>query len=219
MAKAVSPSEILSAGQIIKLTDLLSAGLRKAELPCDVSQQVIENQGSAIVKEFVAGFRQRVEAISKLIVRLVKKVNRTRTPQEALRATGRTLHINDIVVATMPMGHGEGAEIVFLKPEPEEYTRPGFMSDDDLEKALECRDLISVDPNSLAAFNEANPTFADERPHGTHWKDADGKWCYAAFNLWFDGERRVRVGRDDDDWDDDWFFAGVRKSLVLAPKA
>jgi hypothetical protein len=34
--------------------------------------------------------------------------------------------------------------------------------------------------------------------------------CYATFNRWND-ERNVNVNRNDNDWDDDWSFAGVPK--------
>ena len=34
----------------------------------------------------------------------------------------------------------------------------------------------------------------------------------AAFNRWND-ERNVNVNRNDNDWNDNWWFAGVRNSL------
>lgn len=36
--------------------------------------------------------------------------------------------------------------------------------------------------------------------------------CYATFNRWND-ERNVNVNRNDNDWNDNWSFAGVRNSL------
>jgi hypothetical protein len=58
----MSPSEEpISGGQIIKLTDVIAAGLRKSGLPGDASQQVIESQGADIVKNFVADFSRRVK--------------------------------------------------------------------------------------------------------------------------------------------------------------
>ena len=35
----------------------------------------------------------------------------------------------------------------------------------------------------------------------------------AAFNRWNDDERNVNVNRNDNDWNDNWWFAGVRNSL------
>jgi hypothetical protein len=143
------------------------------------------------------------------IVRRVK-VNRDRTPQETLDATGRKQYTDSGVVQNMPRGEGKEAEVILFKPEPWEYTRPGFMSDDDLEKCFERRSLKPADPYSVAAVNEDDPAFADEKPHGTHWKDVNGNWCFAAFRRWNDG-RRLDVGRFDSDWYGGWWFAGLRK--------
>jgi hypothetical protein len=148
-----------------------------------------------------------VEMVSNLIVRTAK-VNRSRSQQEAIEATGRTQYTDREVVDAMPKGEGDEVEVVFFKPDLSE--RNGFISDDDLEKEFELRGLKPADPVSVAAVNEADPAFADEKPHGTHWRDAEGKWCYATFNRWHD-LRRVYVNRSDSGWDDRWWFAGVRK--------
>lgn len=101
---------------------------------------------------------------------------------------------------------------MFFKPDLS--NSGGFISNENLEKEFELRGLVPADPISVAAINEADTGFADQFPHGTHWKDADGRWCYAVFHCW-NGVREVNV---DDDWDDDvedwdecWWFAGVRK--------
>ncbi len=164
---------------------------------------------SELAGEQFSVFRRRVEVLSNMIIRHVT-VNRTRTPQEALSATRRKQYVSDDVIASMPKGEGDEAAVVFFKPEPWEYTKPGWMSDDDLEKALDRRGLKSADPISLAAVNEADPAFADEHPNGTHWKDSGGKWCFAAFVLW-SGDRSVSVRRRGGDWRDRWLFAGLRK--------
>lgn len=36
---------------------------------------------------------------------------------------------------------------------------------------------------------------------------------FATFNLWND-DRNVNVNRNDNDWNDNWWFAGLRKSLI-----
>lgn len=143
-------------------------------------------------KEQFRVFCRHVEAQSNLIVRRVK-VNRTRTSQEMLDATGRTQYTNREVVDAMPKGEGEEVEVIFFKPAEWEYTRPNYMSDDDLEKALERRNL-KPDPRAQTAVNEEDKTFADTHPNGTHWKDAADKWNFAAFHLW-DVEPEVRVDR------------------------
>lgn len=142
-----------------------------------------------------------------MIIRKVT-VNRTRPPQETLNATGRKQYIDHIVVDAMPRGEGEEVEVVFFKLDLSK--RNGFISDNDLEKEYELRGLKPADAYSLAAFNEADPAFADTHPNATHWKDASGSWCYAAFDRWND-ERIVDVYRDGGDWSDRWWFAGLRK--------
>ncbi|OGG73207.1 hypothetical protein A3A38_02325 [Candidatus Kaiserbacteria bacterium RIFCSPLOWO2_01_FULL_53_17] len=201
MDKTMTPSAI-TAGQIGKIQELLGARLRKSRLPSEPVQQVLATQGDAVADEMLAAIRTRVEAICNMIVRHVN-VNRARTPQEALKATGRNVYANDSVVKTMPKGEGDEAEVHFFK-----HSR--WISDDDLEEEYEKRGLTAVDPYSLAAVNEADPGFADTHPNGTHWKDANGKWCYAAFDRWLDG-RRVNVHRRGNDWRGDWWFAGLRK--------
>jgi len=58
--------------------------------------------------------------------------------------------------------------------------------------------------------NTDDPAFADEHPNCTHWKDGEGKWCFATFSRW-GGERGVDVSRRDGVSRDGWWFAGVRK--------
>lgn len=200
MAKTMIASQ-MTDGQIENMTDKFRAALRKhrSDIGSDVVQQVlgIENLGM----EFFAVVRKHAERFSDMFVRHVKP-DRNRTPQRALDATGRGQYTDKKVVAGMPKGEGE-AEVHFFKLDR-------WISDDDLEKEYDARGLKPADPYSLAAVNEADPAFADERPNCTHWKDKDGKWCYAAFNHWFD-ERCVGVRRSGDGWYGHWFFAGVRK--------
>lgn len=157
---------------------------------------------SEFTNEVFALFRKRVEAVSNMIVRFVS-VDRARTPQQVLKTTGRKQYINPDVVAAMPRGEGNEAEVIFFKLDH-------YVSDDDLEKEYELRGLKPADPYSLSAINEANPAFADEHPNATHWKGTDNKWCYAAFDRW-DDERDVGVCRNDRGWGVRWWFAGLRK--------
>mgnify|MGYP001558698554 CR=1 FL=1 len=211
MTSVVTPSEnSITAGQIGKVCDLLTPALRKSGLQNEPTQQVIEHQGDALVADMVAVVRKRVEAISNLIVRHAIG-NRNHTPEEALKATGRRQYVTDSVVKTMPRGATAEADVYFFKPDKSAYDKDGLINDDNLAKEYELRGLKPADPYLLAAVNEADPAFADDHPNGTHWKDKDGKWCYAAFYRWYDDERRVLVDRYDDVWGDYWWFAGVRK--------
>lgn len=180
MAKPMSPSKSITKGQIGKFYDVLEAAMLKSGLPSEETQKVLEIQGVEIAEEFVQSVRKRVEAISKLIVRYVKGVNRSQDPQQALDATGRVQYTNKTVADSMPRGEGEEKEVVFFKPRPEAF-KNGIISDDDLEKEYEFVGLKPVDPYSLAKVNTDDPAFADAHPNATHWKDTNGKWCYAAF--------------------------------------
>ncbi|MFI5260554.1 MAG: hypothetical protein ACHQU0_02050 [Candidatus Paceibacteria bacterium] len=201
MTPSAAPS--MTDGQIDKAVATYRAMLTKhrSELGSDAVQHAL-GQPEYVAAQ-VAVLRERVEAVSDLIVRHVV-VNRTRTPMEAINATGRTKYCNDDVVASMPQGEGDEADVIFFKLGRD-------ISNADLDREYDLRDLKPADPYSLAAVNEADPAFADERPNGTQWKDADGKYCYAAFGRWLDGERCVDVFRSDNDWNDSWCFAGVRK--------
>jgi len=203
MGNTMSPSmKPLTDGQMIKLTDQIRDKLRKSNLPSAESQIVIEQQGEAIALQVVDDIRKRIEALSGMIVRPVK-VDRTRSPKDILDATGRTQYTDKGVVKAMPKGEGDEVEVCFFKI-------GRAISDDNLESEYALRGLIPADPYSLAQVNADYPAFADERPNGTHWKDTDGKWCFAAFDRW-GGERSVYVDRSDVSWDDDWWFAGLRK--------
>jgi len=211
MAKSArTQSKSITNSQIAQINDRLATQLRNSGLPAEGVQSVLATPGGVAIDEMVAVLRKRVEANSDLVVRIVS-VNRARSGNEALKATSRTLYVAKDVVDAMPNGEGDQVELVFFKPKPEEYTRPGLMSDDDLDKALALRNLGAADPFSVAAHNEADSAFADERPNATHWKDKDDRWCYAAFDRW-NGERLVGVYRCDGGWGDGWWFVGVRKS-------
>ena len=140
------------------------------------------------------------------IVRRVK-VNRNCTPQEAFNATGCKQYADRQVVDSMPHGKGKEVEVVFFKPDLSE--RNSYISDVDLDKEYKLRGLKPADPYSVAAVNEANPAFADKKPHATHWQNADGKWCIAAFVRW-DVVHEVHVFRSYSGWCGDWWFAGLR---------
>lgn len=206
---ATATTQSITNGQIGQIQDRLATELRESGLPADAVQAVLSAPGGKAIKEMVAVLRKFVEAVANMIVRIVSP-NRQLAPREMLEATGRNLYVNDEVVGNMPRGEGDKSEVVFFKPEPEEYTRPGWMSDEDLDKAYERRGLKAADPYSQTQANKDDPAFADDHPNGTHWKDKDEKWCFAAFYRW-DGGRSVDVRRYGNGWDGCWWFAGLRK--------
>lgn len=119
-----------------------------------------------------------------MIVRRVK-VDRSRTPQAMLDATGFEKYADPSAFETMPKGEGNEAEVFF-------FTLYREVDDKGLEKEYALRGLMPADPYSLAALNEADPTFTDKRPNATHWKDKYG-WCGLSFNKWDDGLRHVSL--------------------------
>ncbi|MGI9118120.1 MAG: hypothetical protein ACR2IQ_01050 [Minisyncoccia bacterium] len=202
--KPVTPSnESVSEDQITKFNQNVTARLikNKAEIPKNIFQLILGD--STLIDEVFTSIRKRVDAIADMIIRTVK-VNRNRSAKEALNATGRAQYVNDDVVATMPMGAGEEVDMCFFK-----VSRT--ISCNNLQKEYDLRGIES-DPIAQMAYNEANPEFADSQPNATQWKDANGKWCYAAFFRWGGDERGVGVDRFDRGFDDGWWFGGVRKS-------
>ena len=201
--KVVTPSaDTITAGQIGKICDLVSSRLRKSSLASEPTQTILEMQGNELADDVVAAIHKRVEAVSNMIVRRVS-VNRNRPPRPALEATGRNLYLDDAVVQAMPQGDGKETEEFF-------FHLGRYVSDAELDQEYYLRGLKPADPYSQAAVNEADSAFADEHPNGTHWRDAEGRWCFCAFYRW-DGRRRVHVSRGDYDWRDRWWFAGLRK--------
>lgn len=203
--KTMTPSdECITNGEVAKIQDLLGAALRKSGLKSEPTQQAIEKNGKQIALECVAVVRKYAEMFCNLFVRIVK-VLRNRTPEQVLDATGRKQYTDKSVVAHMPKGNGEEVEVVF-------FNLGHSINDTDLDAEYENRGLKPADAYSLSAVNEEDPAFADTKPNCTHWKDADGNWCYMAFGQWHDGVRNVHVGRSYyDDWGDGWWFAGLRK--------
>ncbi|MEX1112282.1 MAG: hypothetical protein WEC84_02360 [Candidatus Andersenbacteria bacterium] len=198
-------STAVTAEQIRKLQKLLSARLREFGFPSETKlvQWALETQGSAIADEMVAALSKRVWAMKRVIVRSVR-VNRLRTPQKALDATGHQQYAtNPAVVALMPQGEGEEEIDVY-------FFYSSFVSDAEVEKEYALCGLVPADPYSLAAVNEDDPSFVVDHPNVTHWKDTSGKWYSAAFYEW-DGERRVSVNYLGPDPHRNWWCAGLRE--------
>lgn len=208
MTKIMTPSVAeMTDGQIDKAVELYRAMLRKhrGELGSEPVQQVLGQP--EFIGEMVGVLCKRAEAVSNLIVRHVK-VDRAKTPQQMLDATGRRQYTNADVVQTMPKGEGDEDNVFFFKLDLS--GRGGYISDADLDKEYELRGLKPCDPYKLSQVNADDSAFADKRPNSTHWQDADGKWCFAAFDCWRD-ERSVDVDRRAYGWGARWWFAGLRK--------
>ena len=200
MAKTMTASQTITDGQIEAAVEQFRAALRKkrGNYLSEPFQKVLglENLGQRLIEPLGA----LVEAQANVIVREVP-INRDRSPEDAIAATGRREYLNPDVVKAMPRGEGQG---------PVEFFQVGkTISCAQLAKEYESRGLVP-DPYAVAAVLEADPAFADDRYVAAQWKDKDGNWCYAVFDRWGDG-RKVHVNRYDYGWYDKWWFGGVRK--------
>lgn len=207
MENSIATIETITAAQIGRVSDRFSERCRKhaVSLPKDATQQVLEDEGDQLVQEMFEALRKRVEARASMIVRHVK-VNRHLEPARVIDATGRVKYVNDDVLMSMPNA-GEGEEDVFF------FKLGKYVSVDELDREYERRGLVP-DPYAQAQANADDPAFADEHPNGGQWRDSKGRACYIAFSRRGD-ERYVRVDRNGHDWDDYWWFGGVRKPQTL----
>lgn len=126
-------------------------------------------------------------------------------PRKLKDITTATIYANDEVLKNAPR-HTHIRELEF-------FTLGRYVSNDDLEKEYESRGLEPADLYSLAIWDEENKDREVKKYVATHWKDAEDKWCFAAFDRWLGG-RDVDVNRRVRDWHGNWWLAGVpfRKS-------
>jgi hypothetical protein len=121
--------------------------------------------------------------------------------QELIKSKGFTPYINEDVLKTAPKQ---------IKGKIEFFKLDRYISNEDLEKEYESRGLVPADPYSMLSIDLS---ILDEKRYvATHWKDKDGKWCFASFRRWSDDGRYVNVDQYAYDWLDYWWFGGVRKS-------
>jgi hypothetical protein len=193
------------------LAELVKVGDEVLGLIYDFLRKLNADKTGEFLKQFKLFLRgEFVGNSSNTFTRFVAGIDREQKPLDALKATGRKLYVSDDVMNAMPKGNLAVADIVFFKPELWEYTGLGWISDGDLEKCFERRNLKPADPYSLAKVNEDDTTFSDKYPNATHWKDVYNKWCFISFNRWREG-LAVLVERRDRDWDKCWWFAGLPK--------
>ncbi len=196
----------MTDGQIETVVDQLRAAMRKHqnEVTKDGAQLALgtDNLG---MRMFVP-FRDLAEAQGEMIVRHVR-VDRTKTPSQMVDTLGRKKYVDNDVRAMMPT-QGKDEDDVYFFPAKR------FIPAAELAAEYEKRGLI---PDHYAQMQVSidDPSFADEHPNGSQWQDEKGRYCYLAINRW-DDERYVNVNQDDNDWRDNWWFAGVRKLAVPA---
>lgn len=206
MAKTMTTSGMTNP-QIDRACELFRAKLTKhaTELPSDAVQQAFGDP--ELPKEWLTSLRTRVEAISELIVRHVRK-DPSRTNKQVIDSTGRTQHVNKDALATMPRCEGEEEDIYFFP-----VKRTARLAE---VAAAFNRHNLEPDPEGVAKVNEDDPSFSDQHPNACQWQDEQGLWTYVAFSQ-RDGVRYVgvdRVRRDNSEWLGRWLFGGRRKKAL-----
>ncbi len=207
MTKIIAPITTgITVGQAGRIADRFITLCRTAGLPypTQIIQDVLEQEGDELAQEQFESLRKRVERRSKMIVRRVT-VNRARTPQQMLEATGRVQYVDPEVVGTMP-GQTETTDEV----EMYFFNEGRFLTIDEQETVLATYGLV---PDYYAQFqvNIDDETFADEHPNGMQWRDSKNRACCVAFRR-YDGKRDVYCYRLDGDWRGHWWFAGRKSS-------
>jgi hypothetical protein len=153
-------------------------------------------------KEDDAMAKTMTPAVSKMFSRRVR-VDRSKTQQQALDATGRRQFCY-AAVEVMPRGKGEEEEVdVYFFDLDYDPT----VKELDSEYELHC---LNADPIAQAKVNADDPAFADYRPNGCQWGLEGGVASFYAFGLW-GGKRSVLVDRYDGSWNRIYRFGGVRK--------
>lgn len=138
----------------------------------------------------------------------VFRVDRARTPQAALDATGRKQYVDGNIVATMPTKGPVEGEMEFFRPHASSYMNDDYVSDEVIVREYEALELDS-DPLALAAVNESDSAFADKYQNCACWPLEGGGYGFLMFDNW-DGEHNVRCGRISV-LARDWLYGGVRK--------
>lgn len=123
--------------------------------------------------------------------------------------TDRTKYIDKKALKIAPKG-GNVKDIEF-------FHLGEYASNEKLEQEYAKRNLIPATIDVLMEYDKEHRDKLDGMMYvGTHWKDTYGNWYFATFYCWFD-DRLVDVYRDAYDWDDGWWFAGLRRSSAISP--
>lgn len=174
MTKVMTPSEVkvATAKQINKAVANYRAMLEKhASEFQSVPLQMVLGQPELAKAQFEL-LRARVDAMSEIIIRRVK-VDRSLTPQQVVDATGYAQYVNDEVLATMPTGEGDEAEVWFI---PTKH----YVPISEVPAFLAQFGLVP-DPRAQAAVNKEDPAFVDKyQNNNSLWGDS----CCLVFYLW-----------------------------------
>ncbi len=194
--------EPITQGQVRRIFNRFEVKCLRGFLAKKPTQEVLEEEGDALVQDMFVLLRARVERRSNMIVRHFK-VDRTKSRQEMLDATGRTQYVDKNVLATMPVDGPEEGDLYF-------FPVKRYLPFEEADKEFDSRCLIP-DPAAQAQVNADDPSFADEHPNGVQWGLKNGVVSFLSFYRWHGG-RDVDVNRCGSAWRDDTWLAGRRKN-------
>lgn len=205
MAKTMSASG-MSRGQARDLGKKVveAARAHQAEVGHEAAQLALGHPNIGTI--MFAKFKEVAAQLAGQIVKLVRNIDRSRSPEQVLTETGRKIYSDPAIVAAMPRGTKSRVRLHIFDIDKSKY-RNGVLSSADVAEEYRQRGL-RADVEALADYLKNNPAAADEKWLACQWVDADGNYCYATFCRWFDG-RGVSVDRDGKVWLDYWSFAGV----------
>ena len=177
--RIINPSSITSE-QIGIIQERFGSALLDLGLQQESIEEIIRSYwGPKLIDDLIMVVSDRVE-LSDYLILIHARVDRSRNPNEVF---GKG-HVVSEVAATMP-GAGSGIEEVKVCF----FWIGRIINDYDLEKKYRRYGLNPVDPYVLAAVNEQDSIFPKKYRNATHWKDTNGRWCYAYYQ-----NQRVLVG-------------------------
>jgi len=118
-------------------------------------------------------------------ISVIVKVNRGRSPQEAIRAAGWMKSVDREVVDAMPNGEGDEVEVVLVPAKMLNLKKfsmhDGFIRNRRLAHELRSWGFRPADPYSVAAVVEAIPALTSAMSIFTFWKETRSNWHYSLF--------------------------------------
>ncbi|MFA6588198.1 MAG: hypothetical protein WCT08_03955 [Patescibacteria group bacterium] len=206
-------AQIITPGQIKKIKKIIGAELQTPDregkyLNSTYAELVIMHQSSCIAYGFHACLYELMYIYTNMNVRRIL-VDRSRTPQQMIDATGLVKYTDKEVVESMPIGNGEITDVYLFS----DWYSGDSLYDEEVDSQYARRGLIACDPFSLAQVIIDDPSLV-ERHIGTHWKDGKDRWCRIEFDQWRRDEC-VFVNRTTDKWRYCW-LAGIPKDPKTA---
>jgi hypothetical protein len=212
MAKTMTPSDLtkpVAGKQVQKIEDLVGAAVRKSGLPGACVQQLIEQHGVELLREFLGVLEDKaLELVGVASRSIYVPPELARDPRRALELISvMSYHhrqIRDEPAAHMP--HGKPGPVVVTL-----FECPCLVkSYEDMVKEYKIRGLNPADPATLGVLCRKYGGLLHEAQYlVTSWEDPTGMWCAAKVtHRPGDGETFVSV-EEVSQIGGHWFLAGV----------